>query len=386
MWSQKTSKSKFFDITSQHVKLRLKCPLIFSVLTKDLVPFQVPQLIFQALYATESGFTRNVMFASVASLLSVIAAILSHFIDRDHHSAETIAVHYYLSLECHRTEIPETQEGGTRNTKSPPTLSSRQSSKSVNAITAEERANMLNYAGLRWKMSGALARLWHIPQKAVEIGATVLTESGAITHIVHLMKRDAVDIYAAELFGDQHVDYVTPIVIARRFYEIRKLEISEIFRAHFDLSNAFFVAFSCRIEKKKRAVSVENGMKRRNGFVDGTTSEDLVTDSDVQLKRALRVFFNDQRGGSIWMKRAKAIRLMDDVNRPHARWSLPPSMGTKQRTEGIQLEAVNSDSDRAAKNAKDSVTMSLGSLNLDHGDLDIDDLFDGDVQVSATED
>ena len=281
------------------------------------------------------------MFASVASLLSVIAAILSHFIDRDHDSVEMIAVHYYLALDCHRTEMAETKEGVDPNTK-------------PNDITAEERTNLLVHSGFRWKMSGSLARIWHIPQKAVEIGATVLTKSGAVTHIVHLMKRDAVDIYAAELFGEQHDDEVTPIMIARRFYEIRRLEISEIFRAHLDLSNAFSVAFSCRIEKKKRAVSVENGMKGRdleNGFVGGLRAKAVGSDSDVQLKRALRVFFNDRSGESIWMKRAKAIRLMDDVNRTQSRRSLPPSMGSKKMGKAIdsliELEAVNSDSDGA---------------------------------------
>merc|ERR1711971_1186672 len=113
-----------------------------------------------------------------------------------------VASHYYLALDCNRKTL------------------------SPGDMTEEERANILNRAGLRWKMTSALAQLWQTSDKTIEVGATVLTKTGAIMHIVHLMRRDAVAVFAEELFGDQRDGLETALDVARRFYEIRRAELS----------------------------------------------------------------------------------------------------------------------------------------------------------------
>lgn len=61
----------------------------------------VPQLFCQLLYVYGKGgeATSNTILAFTASLLAVVAATLSYFVDRD--NDETIVVQYYLATKCH---------------------------------------------------------------------------------------------------------------------------------------------------------------------------------------------------------------------------------------------------------------------------------------------
>ena len=102
----------------------------------------VPQLIFQALYASTAEFTNTLMFASMASLLSVLAAILSYFIDRDGDDMSIEAVQYYLSLECNRT-------GGSRLESPSSGTASRSGSRFVGEISTRERLKVCHYASIQ---------------------------------------------------------------------------------------------------------------------------------------------------------------------------------------------------------------------------------------------
>ena len=97
----------------------------------------------------------------------------------------------------------------------------------------EERSNVERYRGLQKELSRRLTLFWGIPDESIEIGATVLTKAGSITHIVHLMQRDALDIYAEEMFKDRDSLEVTPMSVIRRVYGLKNEEITKIFRDHF---------------------------------------------------------------------------------------------------------------------------------------------------------
>ena len=84
----------------------------------------------------------------------------------------------------------------------------------------------------------------------------MLTKTGAVTHIIHLMKKDDIEIYASEILGDREDITVDELFIVGQFYAIRKEEVGAIFREHFGLSDGFDVHFYCRKGKKKRALSV----------------------------------------------------------------------------------------------------------------------------------
>lgn len=135
----------------------------------------IPQLIFQALYAATSEFTSTLLFASVASLLSVFAAVLSYFINRDHNDVNMEAIQYYLSLECNRTVDHQ------NTLESPSTsMSTTVGSRIRGEIRFAEKSKIEQYRGLRLKLSRSLTQFWRIPDKTIEIGATVLTKTGNV--------------------------------------------------------------------------------------------------------------------------------------------------------------------------------------------------------------
>ena len=67
----------------------------------------VPQLIFQAMYVFAiGGITQTAAFATGASVLSVISALLSFVIER--RDGDVTVVQYFLSLHCERGAVNPT--------------------------------------------------------------------------------------------------------------------------------------------------------------------------------------------------------------------------------------------------------------------------------------
>ena len=224
------------------------------------------------------------MFASTASLLSVIASVLGYWIQHKSDDHDTVAVQYHLALERHRVLSPVaalSMEGATNSGSTSLTPSGGQSSAKM---FEREKQLILQNRGWRLKLSQSLTQLWHslvnvfvilwtccsltnlkscarcghhaVPEKSIEIGSTLLTKTGAVTHIVHLMKKDDIEIYASEILGNREDTTMDELFIIGQFYAIRKEEVGAIFRDHFGLGDGFDVAFYCRKGKKKRALSV----------------------------------------------------------------------------------------------------------------------------------
>ena len=159
-----------------------------------------------------------------------------------------------------------------------------------------------------------------VSDKNIEIGNTVLTKTGAITHVVHLMKRQAVTIYAEELFGDSTMDQISPADIARRFYDIRSSEVTEIFRAHFNLSKAFDVVFYDQIGKKKRAMSPQSMSGQspstsNDTFQFGINPSTMAgSDRETELKTALDLFLRENDDRNLEQKKAIIMGFMNGLN------------------------------------------------------------------------
>ena len=83
----------------------------------------------------------------------------------------------------------------------------------------------------------------------------MLTKSGSVTHIVHMMKRVDFEVFSSELSGDRDDFNVTPTMIVRQFYEFRKAEVRSIFKSHFGLFNAFNVEFYGGSRQRKATMS-----------------------------------------------------------------------------------------------------------------------------------
>ena len=135
------------------------------------------QLFFQALYASQGEVTSTVMFASTASLLSVIASILMWRIDRGQaNDDDLVVVQYYLNLErnvlAHHPsnldmeESTMSEEGGhhgTRAVATVPTLNRGGAGMSMSTaggdLTLDEKLLILHNRGWRRKLSRSLTEL-----------------------------------------------------------------------------------------------------------------------------------------------------------------------------------------------------------------------------------
>ena len=293
----------------------------------------VPQLFFQALYAATDGLTSTVLFASTASLLSVIGSVLSYCIERRSHEDEMVAVQYYLGLERQRTASPAApspiaipEEGGVDSTRSMTRGGGGASVSSVGGeISNDEKLLILQNRGWRMKLSRSLTELWHIPEKTIEVGATLLTKNGAVTHIVHLMKPDDVEIYGSEIVGVSADFEVTPMFIVRQFYGLRRVEVGEIFKSHFGLSEGFDVEFYDRSGKRKRALSSRlNDVPSMSPRSPSSPNDEepgqfpySTTMRSGQLSAAMRSYFYGNNGFgrqlSVEEKMAKMMELADRV-------------------------------------------------------------------------
>ena len=212
-------------MTSHEQKRMMQLKIYSSTLLEN-----VPQIVFQWLYYSVASLTPTLVFASTASMLSILTALLMYCIERDDDGE---ALHYYLALERTRFSSPELSSG---------------------AMTARERTKIEYHRGFRKAMSRSLTRFWGIPDKTIEIGSTIITKTGAITHIVHLMSIEDAQDFAVELFGDDAKMGVPPLVVVRQFYELKRMEISELFRDHFHLGQEFSVTFYDSTDKRKLTV------------------------------------------------------------------------------------------------------------------------------------
>ena len=205
----------------------------------------MPQLIFQILYSFSIGdITDTVAFAFCASIISVIATLLSFWIDRE--DEETKVVEYYLMTKCMRSPAlspissPSTDDGGVTSTiPRARTASSPYSDLSLevgsNDLSSEQRRAILENRGRTLALSFSLAALWEIQPKRIEVGQTVITKQGDRTHIVQYLYKSDLQIDA-----ENRMD---PHFYVQQFYAASSNDLSEIFRAHFSLDDCFNVHF-----------------------------------------------------------------------------------------------------------------------------------------------
>ena len=341
------------------------------------------------------------MFASAASLLSVISSLLSYCIEHRNDEDEMVAVQYYLGLERQPVASPGSptpEEGaGNKTVRGIPGVDGVHRLNSVSsseaAISDKEKKQILKFRGLRLKLSQSLTELWHIPSKTIEIGATVLTKSGAMTHIVHLMKSDDVEIYKSVVMADRLDIEVTETMIARRFYALRRDEVSEIFKSHFGLSEGFEVDFYDGIGRKKRAMTpsalseehdLRNTIRERRRTVNALfkTATDrnapnlLMMDTngnhrdtaDVirsnlsmedQLREILNGYFDDENGdGNVWdlSIEDKTVRIKKIFNRLLMEQ-------TQQRTHRVQETVDESEVNVDVNDLADALRMATEENN-----------------------
>ena len=232
-----------------HFQKLTKIKIYSSVLLEN-----IPQIIFQALYSAEAGVTTTVLFAALASILSVLAAGLSYFIDRDDVQIDVEAIEYFFALECTRVGM-KPRLSRIKAMKDVEDRDQFEVCDSLGDLTEAERDKVKRYSGFRKTLSRSLARMWHIPYKSIQVGATQIAKTGAHIHIVQLMKREDLDICASMLFQMETSNEVPPLFVVRKFYELKSEELTRLFRVHFHLGSDFDVEFEDYNERRERSLS-----------------------------------------------------------------------------------------------------------------------------------
>ena len=236
----------------------------------------VPQLIFQALYAFAiGGVTETVAFATTASILSVIATLLSFLIDR--RDGAVTVVQYFLAMRCDRDVdvSPSPPQSPSADGMSSTMFNSRVTSVSYpssaleiggNDLRRAEKFKILCNRGRTRALSFALAALWEIDPKRLEIGKTTMTKNGARTHIVHFL-------YANEL--ESRDDEEMALSKVQKMYGESNAEVSHIFREHFELGADFSVHFEAAKHALRREDSAD---ANRNAHLLREVSKLVATD------------------------------------------------------------------------------------------------------------
>ena len=223
----------------------------------------IPQIAFQLLYVFALGeVTEGVMFAFVASVLSVISTLLSYFIQRD--TSDIRYVHYFL--ECERNA------GVTATLKSPTTATTVQALESMSPATPSgdvlskaERKKIDKNQGRTQALSVKLCMLFRVDPKRIEVGKTTLGQRGALTHIVHALHQSEIDEYdagcrhGAEAGAEDNQDSnISPSEFAWLMYSREGVmeRVNAIFREHFELDSSFSVRFVSADQKRKDTMSM----------------------------------------------------------------------------------------------------------------------------------
>jgi len=152
---------------------------------------------------------------------------------------------------------------------------------------------MKYYSGFRDRLSRQLAQLWRVSHQNIQIGKTILTKNGSITHIVHLLRCDDLTEFAVEICSDDRRSGASTMWIVRQFYKIRSSELTDIFREHFRVGSDFKAVFCDQRDRRKRAMTMGLSQEERKPLVgwdrdidsDRMTGYVLMEDADESLNR-----------------------------------------------------------------------------------------------------
>eukprot|EP01083_Nonionella_stella_P105087 302087_1 len=262
-------------LTQYELKRMSKMKVLGTVVIEN-----VPQLFCQAMYAYAiKEITPGVQLAFIASLLSVTASTLSYLIDRD--TSDTEIVHYYLSMVCERRKYVDNDEGMdleentntqielqhmhmgsttlTNQTNIIPDLEDDDESETEtqgNVLTKDEKQNIIDNRGRTWCLGGRIAEVFRIPPKNIEVGFSQITRDGLMTHIVHYVDREDIEIMQQELDNVQgdEAKTVTPSYFTKQLHLSLHQDISAVFRKHFHLNKDFIVEYSQRLGVAKKSM------------------------------------------------------------------------------------------------------------------------------------
>ena len=208
-------------LTQYELKKLNKLKVIGTVMIEN-----VPQLICQAIYTvalirTQGKTTTAVQLAFVASSLSIIASTLTYMIERD--ASDTKVIQYHITT--HR--IPTTD-----------------------TINDYEKKKIKDNRGRARALGEGIAEVFGIAAKNIEVGSSMITKHGVITHIVHYLYDEDLETMQQELVDNQIM--VTPKYFVSQLFATLKEDINDLFCNHFTLDNDFEVTLDVKLGIESR--------------------------------------------------------------------------------------------------------------------------------------
>merc|ERR1712228_971542 len=174
----------------------------------------VPQLIIQIIYSFNIGeVSNNTQLAFVGSMISVISALLSYFIEQSN-TDNMIVFKYYLKMT--KNDIvnnavmdPNANDNDEDEMKiesvSPRAHSPKEFSNSgtlPNFLTKGETDHLKNHRGETAALSNKLCSIFCIPEKNIEVSkASNITSAGIMLYLIHFINRDdnGLDMYDVDI-------------------------------------------------------------------------------------------------------------------------------------------------------------------------------------------
>merc|ERR1712228_1069441 len=177
------------------------------------------------------------IFAFIASVLSVLSTVISYFIDRSALDANNVIQYYLVTNVQNRSLSPKLNTQPSSSLLESEMDASHATFDNNNQITKEEKIKIIINKGRRRKLAGDIAELFGIPRKNIQIGNSIITKHGVISHIVHFVSNSDLEQLGVALDEesvsiDKYIDML---------YSSLSREVNQVCRRHFGLSDDFVV-------------------------------------------------------------------------------------------------------------------------------------------------
>ena len=142
-------------------------------------------------------------------------------------------------------------------------------------------------------MGFGICEVFGIPPKNLEVGYSMLTKYGIITHIVHYIYEDDLEIMEEELLDEIEGQInVTPKFYVSQLYAAMQTNINSVFKQHFSINDEFDVTLQHRLSARKRTMTQEdNNTGNKRNDIDLKESKL----GSLDIKNVLEKYFNQKR-------------------------------------------------------------------------------------------
>lgn len=185
----------------------------------------LPQLFCQvALSMAISNLTEPVIFAFVTSFLSVLSTILRCFIDKSGEGLQYAQYYVVTEMQAKKNQIKELR---------------------VSALSDQQTKDICEKRGETQYLAKAMARIFETNDQSMEVGASIITNCGISTHIVH-------GIDSSELQILDPMEYISNKLI------VKKQSIADLFAKHFEFdAESFSCKFYADAQRKHEIGSID---------------------------------------------------------------------------------------------------------------------------------